>query len=258
MTYRFHLLRYAPNRLSEEFCNIAVLLYDDAGRLLDASFAPDFTRLRSNPLADLPFLEALKQEFENRRLAGENFSQYVEELTANASSGVQLSEEKFFEAEDAIEAAREQMDRLTRVYLVTPRRSEIRPVETLPGTRRWILGRMRQTFDLYHLTGRLESEVPVGSYVSPRFPFRIDYAYKPNGVVHYLHALSLHHDLADAGRLCFVYDRIRAQAPATLTAVVADDLPQDTRTLLESSQIRPWAVSRLDDLALAVRDELRL
>ncbi|HYM12149.1 MAG TPA: DUF3037 domain-containing protein [Bryobacterales bacterium] len=258
MTYRFHLLRYSPNRLSEEFYNIAVLLYDDAGRLLDASFAPDFTRLRSNPLADLPFLAALKQEFENRRLAGETFSQYVEELAANASSGVQLSEEKFFEGGGAPQEAIEQMDRLTRVYLVTPRRSEIRPAETLPGTRRWILGRMRQTFDLYHLTGRLESDVPVGSYVSPRFPFHVDYACKPNGVVHYLHALSLRHDLAGAGRLCFVYDRIRAQAPAKLTAVVADDLPQDTHALLQSSQITPWPVSRLDDLALAVRDELGL
>ena len=251
--YKFHLLRYVPNRLSEEFYNIAVFLHDQAGALLDARFAPDFVRLRCNPMADLEFLRLLRDEFENRRLAGENFSSYIEELTQNLSQGVQLSDERSFSGGEALQ----EMDRLARTYLTVARRSE--PLaEPSPGTRRWILGRMRETFRSHDLMERLQSEVPVGDYISPRFSFHIDYAYKPNGTTHYIQALSLHRDLTEASRLCFVFDRIRSRSEAALTAVVADELPDDTRALLESSQIRPWAVSELEELAVAVRSDLRL
>ena len=70
--------------------------------------------------------------------------------------------------------------------------------------------------------------------------------------------MSQQHDLADATRLCFLFDRIRARAPSQMTAVVGDALAEDTRLLLDSSHIRPWPVSQLADLALAVREELRL
>jgi len=256
--YKFQLLRYAPNRLSEEFYNIAVLLYAEDGRLLDARFTPDFSRLRCHPLADLPLLRQLKEEFENRLLEGESFSGYVADLAKNLSQSLQVSEEKFFLlAENASEPAAE-VSRLVRAYLATPKRSEVRLAETSPGTRRWTLARMRETFRLYHLHERLQSDVAVGSYVSPRFTFHIDYAYRPNGAIRYIHALSHRHDLVDASRLCFVFDRIRAQAPAELTAVTAGSPPEDTRALLESSHIRPWPATRLDNLALAVRQELGL
>ena len=250
--YKFQLLRYAPNRLSEEFYNIALFLYGTEGGLVDARFAPDFLRLRCNPLADLRFLQMLKEDFEDRRLTGEHFSQFVEDLKLNLSQGLQVTEEKFFLGGEV--AA--EMGRLARTYLATPRRREVPATETAPGTRRFILSRMRETFRLYHLDDRLDADVAVGAYVSPRFTYRIDYAYKPNGLTKYLHALSERHDLADASRLCFVFDRIRAQAPSELTAVVADSLPGDTHSLLQSSQIRAWPVSRLDDLAMAVREEL--
>lgn len=252
--YRFQLLRYMPNRLSEEFFNVAVLLYDAAGRLLDARFAPDFLRLRCNPLADLELLRSLKQEFEDRRLAGEGFSQYVEEISRDLSQGLQISEPRAFFGGEALE----EVERLSSTYLATPHRVEVHEAAVVPGTRRWILGRMREVFRLHHLEELLQSDVAVGDYVSPRFSFSLDYAYKPNGVTHYLHALSLHRDITEASRLCFVFDRMRTRSESSLTAVVADELPDDTRALLDSSAIRPWAVSRLDELAVAVRRDLGL
>jgi hypothetical protein len=252
--YHFQLLRYAPNRLAEEFYNVAVLLHDAEGRLVDARFTPDFTRLRCHPLADLPLVERLKEEFENRLLAGEGFAEFVGELTQNLSQALQLSERRAFLGGETQEA----MERLVRTYLATPRRSEVRPPETLPGTRRWIHQRLHHTFEQHHLLERLEAAAPVGVHVSPRFSFQMDYAYRPNGQTRYVHALSLRHDLNDAARLCFVFDRVRAQTDAALTAVVDDALPDDTRGLLESSRIRPWEVSRVEDLALAVRGELGL
>jgi len=253
--FKFRLLRYAPNRLSEEFFNIAVLLYDGRGRLVEARFTPDFVRLRCNPLADLRFLEALKADFENRRLLGENFSEFIAQVQQNLSQAVQITEGKSFLGSDS----QESITRLVETYLMTLRRAESRESDPPPeGTRRWVQSRLHDTIRLYHLHERLDSAVAVGSFVSPRFSFQIDYAYKPNGETHYIHALSARHDLADAGRLCFVFDRIRALRPSQLTAIVGDALATDTRELLESSRIRPWAVSRLDDLALEIRDELRL
>ena len=253
--YRFQMVRYAPNRVSEEFYNVAVLLYGADGKLVDARFAPDFARLRCHPLADLDYLRQVKEEFENRKLAGEGFSQYVEQLRLNLSQGLHLSEEKGLLAEDPLA----EMERLTRTYLATPRRSEGRSGGAEPGTRRWIQERTRESFRLYHLLERLETEVQVGAYVSPRFSFRVDYACRPNGRTHYVHSLSLEHDMTDAPRLCFVFDRIRGrQTGAAMTAVVADQLPGDTRELLGSSDIRPCPVSQLDELALALRQELGL
>ena len=233
-TYTFRLLRYSPNILSEEFSNIAALLYDPAGRLLDARFTPDFLRLRSHPLADLPYLDALRQEFEDHRLTGEGFSDYLAALLENLSLALHVSDEKSFLGEDP----RREIERLARTYLTTPRRPSERPAAALPDSRRAILSRMRAIFEQHRLTEHLQSNVAVGTYVSPRFSFQIDYAYKPNGVTHYLHALSPKRDIQDAGRLCFVFDRIRLQTPAQLTTVVADALPDDTRTLLESSHIQ--------------------
>jgi len=252
--YTFQLVRYAPNRLSDEFYNIALLLYGPGGGLIDARFAPDFLRLRCHPLADLEFLHQLKQDFENRQLAGEGFAGYVEGLRLNLSQGLHLSEEKAFEGGHPVE----EIERLARTYLATPRRSEVRPVEVLPGTRRWIHGRLQETLRMYHVLERLDAGVEVGSFVSPRFAFQMDYGYRPNGRSRYLHALSLRHDMNDAPRLCFVFERIRGRADATLTAVVDDSLPEDTRELLGSSGIEACAVAKLDGLALAVRQDLGL
>ncbi len=252
--YHFRLLRYTPNILSEEFCNIAALLYDVEGRLLDARFTPDFLRLRSNPVADLAYLDALREEFENRRLMGEGFSEYLAALVENLSLALQVSDEKSFLGENPLR----EIERLARTYLTTPRRRFARAAAALSESRRAILRRMKDVFEQHQLTEHLQSNVAVGAYVSPRFSFQIDYAYKPNGVTHYLHALSPKRDVQEAGRLCFVFDRLRVQTPTRLTAVVADALPEDTRALLESSQIHPWPVSKLHELAEAVRNDLRL
>jgi hypothetical protein len=40
--------------------------------------------------------------------------------------------------------------------------------------------------------------------------------------------------------------------------VVDDEVPEDTRDLLRASRIVPWQASRLEDLALRIRSELRL
>src|SRR3970040_1085542 len=100
--YRFELLRYVPNVVAGEAFNIGVLLYDDAGRLLDARFAEEFRRLRCHPLVDLDFLHALRNEFEERRLYGEGFSASVSELKKNLADSLQVSKLAAVRGETAI------------------------------------------------------------------------------------------------------------------------------------------------------------
>jgi len=260
IAYQYQLLRYTPNLVSGEYYNIGVFLYDQAGRMIDARFTPDFRRLRCNPMTDFEYLSGLRNEFEDRRLLGEGFSSYVEELQQNLSNSLQISEKTaFWGAEAGLE-----IERLYRTYVATPSPEEVRAEagEPAAGTRRALRRRMEETFRRYHLFAngdRLASELSV-RYGGPRLQFTFDYGYRPNGVVKYVHGLALRNDLNDAAKLCFVFERLRAKGTSevALTAVVDDQVPADTRELLSSSDIVTWEASRLDELAMQIRGELRL
>ena len=121
---------------------------------------------------------------------------------------------------------------------------------------------MEETFRRYDLLkngSHLNSRVSV-RYGGPRLKFVFDYSYRPNGVIKYLHAVGLRNDVSEASELCFVFGRLRAkeERPPELTTVVDDQFPDDTRELLESSQIGICASSRLNKLALSIRRELEI
>ena len=256
--YAFKLLRYVPNIVSAEFFNIGVFLYGKDGGIIDARFAPDFRRLRCNPLVELDYLAALRDEFEEQHLRGEAFSQYVDRLQQNLSNYLQISGEKTFWGRDAAT----EIERLCQTYLVTPAKQEVRdtPDEPQAGTRRALRRRMDETFRHHHLIGNgggLKRDVGV-NYGSARLRFTFDYSYPPNGVVNYLHGLALRNDINDASKLCFVFERLRGlqKQPIKLTAVVDDEVPDDTFGLLRESHITAWQASKLDQLAVGIRQEL--
>ena len=257
--YSFQLLRYVPNIVSGEFVNIGLLLFDRDERLIGARFAPDFRRLRCNPSVDHHYLECLRQEFEQKLLLGEGFTPYVEGLRADLSNTLQLSDRQVF---DGSEAAAE-VERLTNVYLATPRREELEgePREPRPGTRQAVRRHVEESFLRHALFGddRMRKQVSV-SYAGPRLRFTFDYSYRPNGVVKYVHALALRNDVSDASKLCFAFERMRTAAaePSELTAVVDDAFPDDTRELLQSSSVETCVVSKLDQMAYSIRREMRI
>ena len=256
--YRFQVLRYVPNLVSGEYFNIGLLLHDSENRLIDARFTADFRRLRCHPLAELDYLEALRNEFEEKRLLGEGFSEYVRGLSEHLSAGLELSGPRVCWGADAAG----EMERLRQCFLVTPSRQEIHGegAEALPGTRRALRRQMEQAFRRYHLIGAgLDTQLSV-PYAGPRLRFTFDYSYQPNGSVRYIHALALRNNVSDASKLCFVFERLCARAGESpeLTAVLDDSFPDDTRELLESSAIVTRPASQLDELALSIRGELGL
>lgn len=259
-TYQFQLLRYTPSVLAEEFFNIGVLLYDEADRLIDARLATEFRRMRCHPLVDMEYLETLRHEFEERRLLGEGFSEYVFMLLKDLARSLEITERRSFHGREA--AA--EMDRLYRTYVATPPRLTAGGEErdARPGTRRALRRLMDHTFENHGLLGAkrfLETDVAM-QYGGARLAFTFDYRYQPNGVGKLLHGVAQRNDVNEASKLCLAFDRIRgrSETPLELTAVVDDMVMSDTLELLESSQIRTWQAGRLDELAMAIRGELGL
>ncbi len=249
--YRFRLLRYRPTH-SGEFYNVAVVLEDGGGAVIDARFAPDFDRLACNPAADLGLLERIREEFEESRLLGEGFSQHLERLTA---SRYPLFEETAPDAFEGTDAPLE-LDRLVESYLATPAAPQ-RSAAAVPGGREAIRRRMSEVFESHGLIadGGLVRR-GLDALYGPELKFRFDFGYAPaGGGMHYLHAFSDRNAVAEAGRLCFVVDRL---SDAGRLTVVHTDAEPDALALLQSGGVAASPVDSLDDLAVAVRSDLGL
>jgi hypothetical protein len=133
----------------------------------------------------------------------------------------------------------------------------------VPGSRQAVVQRLDRTFRAFGLLARPEllrrdADVPYGA---GRLVFRFDYAYAPPaGGEHFVHALGARNEINEAGRLCFVFERIRRirESETSLTAVVDDTFSADARELLASSEVAFTPVSRADQLAAHVRSRLGL
>lgn len=249
--WQYRLLRYVPNVVSGEFYNIAVMLYDEDENLVDARFAREFRRVSCHPLADLLLLEEFRDEFEERRLLGEGFSEYVAGLDKYLRRSFDLSQIDSCHGGDA----RVEIERLFRAHVATPARldPESGIIEPARGTRRYLRERIDESFDqigLFHLGVERDREVRYGS---DRAVITLDYAYQPNGHAEYIQALALKGDLQETMRLGFVKGRL---APAGLSVVVDDQTRDDVLGLLRETGIPAWPERQLPELASHVLRQL--
>jgi hypothetical protein len=90
----YHILRYTPNLVRDEWVNIGVLLFDPAGgarRLRLIEEQEEYARVkRLHPHADEALLRALRDDFE-KQFAGQNggFRKAVETLNQTLSNALQ-------------------------------------------------------------------------------------------------------------------------------------------------------------------------
>lgn len=259
-SYRFQLLRYRPTPVSDEHYNIAVVLLSNSGEVIDARFSPDLSRLRCHPAVEMQVLEMLRDEFEERRLLGEGFTEYFEELSRHLSNTFDLSGKH---AVDAADPATE-MDRLVATY-IAPRGPAVAGDEggraPGPGSRRAVRLQLEQALDgqSLFLNGRGVQRDVRRAYGPGKLTFTFDFGYEPASGAgeRALHALGMRDEASEAARLCFVFERMRDRLRA-LTVVAHDDLADETRGLLESSEIEPVLVSSAPTLAARIRGELGL
>jgi hypothetical protein len=258
----YHVIRYLPNLVRDEWVNIGVMLFDPAtGRILRrvVEEPSEMARVRRlHPTADEALLRGLPEEFDAQIAApGGTPAEQLSRLEATLSNAVQLSPRKGLLAED-FEA---ELDRLYRDHVEPPRYR--RESEDL-STRNAIRTRANQVFRSAGIWPRLERRVNVAEFTFSGDPMRIDYAYRRNGTSGFVQALALGRDPGQAKVLAFTAEAIRAKIPRTdfLAVTEVEPRPSDNPRhrfvtgLLEERGVNVVPVARLMDWAQKMRPSL--
>lgn len=256
--FGFQLLRYAPNLISGEFFNLAVILRNEQGTIVDARFAGELARMRCHPGVEREFVDALRQEFEEFRLLGEGFSEYLEQLTRRASYAVYVSEPQTLWSLDV----GAEVDRLVQTYLADPPGARSGGAARTTGGRKAVRQAIRDALERHSLVseGRVRRDWEI-EYGGPRLKFKFDFRYRTAaGAESFLQAFTARNEIAEAGRLCLVYERLsaREEGVGALIAIHESAVSGDALELLRSSRIEATAVDDVDAVALRVRAELGL
>jgi len=259
--YRFQLLRYRPNVISGELYNVGVVLFDADGQVVDARFASEFRRMQCHPAVEMKYLVELRAEFEEQRLLGEGFTDYLEQLRKNLSDSLDLSEESFFFGSDPST----EMDLLMRSYVDTPSLlAEAEEPASSPavGSRRALRLTLERTFEDYRLfsgTHALRRDEGV-RYGTGRRYAAFDFGYEPagNGRRNFVHAIGAVNDFNDSLKLGRDFSGVRNfLGKNTALAVVLDTgVQKDTREELASYEVELVEVADASRLARRIQAEL--
>ena len=267
----FHLLRYVPDAVRNEYVHIGVILREQGSReAAEVRFTRDWRRVRClDPEADTALLEGMESEL-RRRFAAEPDGNLMRLLSEALSLNVQMTDPKAYLAE-SIPAG---MEELMRLYVDPSPRER---VPRLSG-RAAIQARMRTEFERAGVWDLLRKRIAASLYTRPGDPLRIDAGYRPNGIVRMFHAVSLEPGVEMAKVLAFSAAGLRAgverveKAELELTAVIepaarlgaTDEEPERLALYrfgvetMEENQIRVLTTSDLERVAETARRELRI
>jgi hypothetical protein len=258
----YHVVRYTPNLVRDEWVNIGILLFDPAGgRLLQriVEEPAEFARVRRlHPSADEDLLRRLSDDFATQSAAaGGNAQNYILRLEQTLSTTVQLSPQKGLLAED-LEA---ELDRLYRDHVEAPRHGRLTEDIT---SRNGIRARANQVFRGTGIWPRLERRLRVDEFTYTGDPLRLDYGYRRNGTRGFVQALSLSRDPGQAKVLAFTADAIRQKVPHTEFVAITEVEPRPQENprhrfvlgLLEAREISLVPLSRLAEWSYRLRPTL--
>ncbi len=272
----FFLLRYVPDVVKGEFVNVGVALLEqgDDG-FTDVRFTRDWRRVRClDPDADLELLESYEAEF--RRLLQSRLPEVIN-YRGPMSRRVwllALMQESFAGTLEMApmsavlaESPQAEIGKLAQTYL----ESALRGHRAQSG-RRIIYNAMRDAFEQAGVwqAASMRKDIPVAQYTRPGDPLKIDCGYKPNGVLHLFHAVSLATDVNSAKVLAYTYSDMREalhgaeHAMSDLTAITEDELDlQDegvafALATLQASDITIARVADMPDIAERARIDLKL
>jgi hypothetical protein len=258
----YHVVRYTPNLVRDEWINIGILLFDPAaGRVLRRLMEEpeEFARVRRlHPAVDQELLRRLPEEFESQLAnGGGQATASLARLEQTLSNTVQLSPQKGLLAED-LDA---ELDRLYRDHIEPPRYG--RAAED-PSSRNAIRNHANQVFRTAGIWPRLERRLRVEEFTFAGDPMRLDYAYRHNGTRGFVQALPLGRDPGQAKVLAFTADAIRAKLPKTefLAVTEIEPHPQENPRhrfvtgLLAERGIPVLPVARLAEWAYRLRPTL--
>jgi Protein of unknown function (DUF3037) len=190
----YHILRYVPNLVRDEWVNIGVLVFNprtgERGlRLIEDQV--EYTRVRRlHPSADEALLRALRDDLEDRLdpEAGYDTAIDLEKILRKCdetlSTALQIAPQKGVLADD-LDA---ELERLYTDHVAVPR---IHSRVGQPGNRATIRAYCAQVFRQARIWNRIDKSVRVAEFTFPGDPSRLDYGYYRNGTRGFMHTLPL-------------------------------------------------------------------
>jgi len=259
----YHVVRYTPNLVRDEWVNIGILLFDPAGgRILQrlVEEPTEFARVRRlHPGVDEELLRRLP-DFLLSQSSGANANggpqAYITRLEQTLSTTLQLSPQKGLLAED-LEA---ELDRLYHDHVELPRPRSIEDVSSRHGIR----SRANQIFRGSGIWPRLERRLRVDEFTYPGDPLRFDYGYRRNGTRGFVQVLSLSRDPGQAKVLAFTADAIRQKVAHPEFVAITEAEPHTDENprhrfvvgLLQEREINVVPLSRLAEWSYRLRPTL--
>ncbi len=272
----FFLLRYVPDVVKGEFVNLGVVLLEEGENgFTDVRFLRDWRRLRGlDPEADIELLESYEAEL--RRLLQSRVPEIINYRGPMSRRDWLLAQirDSFSGALEITpmtavltESPQAELGKLAQMYLESERHAQ-----RVQSGRRVIYAAMRDAFELAGVwqSPALRKDIAVAQYTRQGDPLKIDCGYRPNGVLHLFHAVSLATDVNSAKVLAFSYSEMRdglhtvENAMSDLTAITEDELdPHDEAVAfalatLHNSNIAIAKVSDMPQIAERARLELKL
>ena len=272
----FFLLRYVPDVVKGEFVNLGVVLLEEGENgFTDLRFLRDWRRLRGlDPEADIELLESYEAEL--RRLLQSRVPEIINYRGPMSRRDWLLAQirDSFSGALEITpmtavltESPQAELGKLAQMYLESERHAQ-----RVQSGRRVIYAAMRDAFELAGVwqSPALRKDIAVAQYTRQGDPLKIDCGYRPNGVLHLFHAVSLATDVNSAKVLAFSYSEMRdglhavENAMSDLTAITEDELdPHDEAVAfalatLHNSNIAVARLSDMPQIAERARLELKL
>ena len=271
-----YLLRYVPDAVKDEFVNLGVVLLETGegdGLFTDVRFTRDWRRVRClDPEADVELLESFEEEI--RRMLQSRAAEVINYrgpmsrrdwllrlLEDGLSNTLQITPAKAV----LTESPQKELGELAQMYLESASHAR-----RAPSGRRVIYAAMREAFEGVGVWALGRRDIALANYGSKGDPLKIDFGYRPNGVIKMFQAVSLETDVDAAKVLAFSYPALREglrraeNAGSELTAVVEDGLNREDDGIgfalatLAASEIRVAAVSEMPGYAERARVEMRV
>ena len=204
----YHVVRYQPNLIRDEWVNIGVLLLDPAsGRVRQRWLEEpsDFARLRRlHPAADEELLLRLPAQFD-RQFAGRELDSaaILEKFDETLSNALQLSPRKGVLTLDPDA----ELDRVFQDQ-VEPLREARRGVVEI-RTRSDVRARAADFFRTEKILRLMQRGVRVEEFTAPGDPMRIDFSYRRNSTRGFVHSVALGRDPGQAKLLAYTAGAIR-------------------------------------------------
>ncbi|OFV97535.1 MAG: hypothetical protein A3F68_11665 [Acidobacteria bacterium RIFCSPLOWO2_12_FULL_54_10] len=261
----YFLLQYAPSALRETAVPIGIFLFDEAGKLIRHQITDDWRAVRClDPRADMDYLAGLSAHF--LQLAqecaadgqGDAFYRQLHLLEEESSGGIRIAQPRGV----LTLHPESEFDQLYRQYLERPHMS-VAKSSPREGSRSWVHGLLTEALQRHSLWDRFDKQVSVSEFTAPGDHFHVDFAYRPNGVRKYIHALSLDRDWNQAKLLSYTFWRIRQKAEASMTAVVAEadwgsPSTNSVSKILSEAQIAIQPLAGMDPWLEGIGREFRL